>query len=306
MPDVTPDDVRLIVWRAPEPPDVEIVQRGDPALKGDAAVSGVLHMRFPRIFALAMVTLRGTPGEEVNFWRLGFIQLGFINTDWAKYQNVDPADGSVFVRRDRPPALSQQLCRDYAHDVGIKGLIRRFPYMGPIIFYDPETPMRTWLNPRVTAFPLGTKIPANGKLIVEVLFSDSPRPAWWGLNRVNQTTVRENQIYSVQYSRALATMFAVQKGRDKPIQVLKSFQWNVRWHAHFGFVDGKNVKFPARPGDVMDMNISHVVKGTPNNPLFQFRVFDTTLPICNSQIPLSVENQVVREARGHADWEASP
>jgi hypothetical protein len=41
MPDVTPDDVRLIVCRASESPNVEIVQQGDPSSKDDATVSGV-------------------------------------------------------------------------------------------------------------------------------------------------------------------------------------------------------------------------------------------------------------------------
>jgi hypothetical protein len=232
--------------------------------------------------------------------------LGFINEDWAHYRNTDPAEGSVFVVRDRPPALPQQLCRDSVAETGIAGAFQRFPYLGPIIFYDPETPMQTWWNPRVTGFlPLGTRIPAGGELSFTVLFSDSPSPHWWGLNRVNNTAVLPNQLYSLQYSRAFATMFAVQRGPFKPIEVLKSFQWNVRWRAHFGFAGGLNVQLPPRPGDVMDLNISHVVKGTPNDPLFQFRVLDITLPNCNALIPGTVTNQVVRESRKHEDWKVT-
>ena len=306
MADVTPDDVLLTTWRSLGPPTVQMTPPGAPKLPAEAALSGALTIEFPDIYALAIVTVRGAPGDDVGFWRFGFIQLGFINEDWAHYRNDNPAEGSVFVARDRPPALDQQLCRDSVAEVGLAGAIQRFPYLGPVIFYDPETPMKTWWNPRVTGFlPMGTKIPAGRQLVFTVLFSDSPSPHWWGLNRVNNAVPGVNQLYSLQYARAFATMFAVQKGPQQPIEVLKSFQWNVRWRAHFGFRAGLNVQLPARPGDVMDMNISHVVKGTPNDPLFQFRVLDITLPNCNALIPATVQNQVVRESRKHEDWKVS-
>jgi hypothetical protein len=306
MADVAPDDVVLTVWRSQDPPIVTTTQVGNPALPPAAAVSGEAHIRFPDIFAWAVVTVRGAPGDDVGLWRFGFIQLGFINNDWAHYRNPDPADGSVFVARDRPPALDQQLCRDSVADPGFWGGLDRFPFVGPIIFYDAETPMNDWWNRRITGFlPAGTRIPADGKLIFTVLFSDSPSPHWWGLNKVNDTAQRINDLYSLQYSRAFATMFAFQKGPNQPIRVLKSFQWNVRWRAHFGRRAGGIVQLPPRPGDVMDMNISHVVIGAPNDRRFETRVLDTTLPICNAQIPRAVNNQVVRESKTHEEWKVT-
>src|SRR5262249_17021186 len=151
--------------------------------------------------------------------------------------------------RDRPPALPTPLCRDSVAETGIAGAFERFPFVGPIIFYDPETPMKDWWNRRVTGFlPIGTKIPAGGKLIFTVLFSDLPSPHWWGLNVVNNKATQVNQLYSLQYSRAFSTMLAFQKGPGNPIKVLKSFQWNVRWRSHFGFQAGLNVRLPARSG----------------------------------------------------------
>ncbi len=306
MANVTSNDTVLTTWRSLDSPTTQIIQVGDPRLPPAAALSGAIQIKFPDIYALAKVTIRGAPGDDVGFWRFGFIQLGFINNDWAHYRNPDPAEGSVFVARDRPPALAQQLCRDSVAKTGITGAFERFPFVGPIIFYDPETPMNDWWNRRITGFlPLGAKIPAGGKLLLTVLFSDSPSPHWWGLNRVNNRAARINQLYSLQYSRAFATMFAFQKGPGKPIEVLKSFQWNVRWRAHFGVRAGLNVPLPARPGDVMDMNISHVVNGMPDDARFKFRVLDTTLPICNAQIPKSVTNQVIRESKTHEDWKVT-
>ena len=53
------------------------------------------------------MTVRGAPGDDVGFWRFGFIQLGFINEDWAHYCNDNPAEGSVFVAGiDRLPSTS--------------------------------------------------------------------------------------------------------------------------------------------------------------------------------------------------------
>jgi hypothetical protein len=306
MADVTPDDINLTTWQSQNPPTVTMVQAGDAKLPTEAALSGAIFIAFPDIFAQATVTVRGTPGDDLAFWRFGFIQLGFVNNDWAHYRNPDPAEGSVFVARDRPPALATPLCRDSVAEAGFFGGLDRFPFVGPIIFYDPETPINNGLNRRVTGFlPLGTKIPANGKLAFTVLFSDSPSPHWWGLNRVNDTAQRVNQLYSLQYSRAFATMFACQKGPNKPIQVLKSFQWNVRWRAHYGVQAGLNVQLPAKPGDVMDMNISHIVKGAPDDSRFQLGVLDVRLPICNDQIPGAFKNQVIRESKTHEDWKVT-
>ena len=111
MADVTPNDVILVPWQAQVPPTVRMTQAGDPNLPAAAAFSGALEITFPDIFALATVTVQGTPGDDLAFWRFGFIQLGFINNDWAHYRNPDPAEGSVFVARDRAPALDQPLCR---------------------------------------------------------------------------------------------------------------------------------------------------------------------------------------------------
>ena len=134
-----------------------------------------------RHLRVARVTVRGTPGEDVGLWRFGFIQLGFINADWAHYRKPNPAEGSVFVARDRPPALEQQLCRDSVAEPGVLGGLERFPFMGPIIFYDPDAPITSWLSNRITGvLPSGTKVTA-GMLPFEIWTRDSPSPHWWGL-----------------------------------------------------------------------------------------------------------------------------
>jgi hypothetical protein len=103
---VTPNDVILITWRSLDPPITQITQVGNPSLPPAAAVSGAIEIKFPDIYALAKVTVQGTPGEDIGLWRFGFIQLAFINTDWAHYRNPDPADGSVFVARAHHLSIS--------------------------------------------------------------------------------------------------------------------------------------------------------------------------------------------------------
>jgi hypothetical protein len=307
MADVTPNDVVLTPTRAVNPPTVKIIPPGTANLPTAAAFSGALELSFPDIVALASVVVRGAPGDDLSFWRFGFIQVGLVEEDWAHYRNTNSAEGSVFVARDRPPALTSQFCRDSVAETGISGVLQRFPYLGPIIFYDPETPIDSWWNGRMTGFlPDGTKIPAGGKLWFTVLFSDSPSPHWWELNRVNSTIPAVNNLYSLQYGRTFMTMFAVQRGPTAQIEVLKSFQWNVRCRAHFGMQQGIGlVQLPAKSGDVMDLNISHVVDGPPNDARFASRVLDLTLPNCNDLIPVAVTKQVVLESKKHEEWKVS-
>ena len=68
MADLTPNDVVLIPWRSLDPPVVQMIQVGDPKLPPAAAVSGAIQIKFPDIYALATVTVRGTPGADVGLW----------------------------------------------------------------------------------------------------------------------------------------------------------------------------------------------------------------------------------------------
>lgn len=304
MANVTPDDVVLLTWRDLNPPTIILIQPGTSGLTGHLALAGAANLTAPTVYALATVTVRGTPGEDVGLWRFGFIQLKFITDEWAHYRGATPVDGSVFVAMDRPPARPQQLCRDSA---GIIGTFERFPFLGPAIFYDPETPVTSLWGGRIAGFlPLGTRIPAGGAMLLTILFSDSPRRSFaYDLTRVNATATRLNFLYSLYTGAAYATMFAVQKGPGQPIVVMKSFQWNVRWRAHFGMSAGQSVQLPPRPGDVMDMNISNVVKGPPNDPRFLRSILDPTLPNCITVINKAFLNPVVRESTRWEDWKVT-
>lgn len=56
--------------------------------------------------------ITGGSGDKPTGWTLGFIQLQWIETNWAYYQGEKNTGGSCLVRRDRPPARPAQGCRD--------------------------------------------------------------------------------------------------------------------------------------------------------------------------------------------------
>ena len=305
MADVTPNDVVLITWRDPGAPTITLVPPGAPGLQGPIATTGTVNLNSPEIHAMAIVTLRGTPGEGVGFWRFGFIQLKFITDERAAYQGIERTHGSSFVAMDRPPARPQQLCRDSA---GIIGPLARLPYLEPPIFYYPEqalSPFSGGMAGETTGFlSADATIPADGKMQLLFLFSDSPgRSFAIELVRTNNIAQSLNFIRSLYSGNAYATMFAVQKGVGKPIEVMKSFQWNVRWRAHFDTKPGHaTVQFPPQSRDFADMNISHVVRGPPNDPLYERHILDTRLPNCLAVIDKAFKHPVIHESTQWEEW----
>jgi len=99
-------------WTSGANPTITLTQAGMADAGGTVWANGVADLTSRRINAQASVVLTGTPGERVDFYRFGFIQLKFITDDWAHYRGPTPVDGSVFLAMDRPPARPQQLCRD--------------------------------------------------------------------------------------------------------------------------------------------------------------------------------------------------
>jgi hypothetical protein len=161
MADVTPSDVILTPWQDPGAPAITLIQPGTKGMGAHIALAGTVNLTSPDIHAKATVTVRGAPGEDVSFWRLGFIQLKFITDEWAHYRGDTPAEGSSFVAMDRPPARTQQVCRDSA---GTISPLARLPYLEPLFYYAEEG-MQGLFGDRITGIlPLGTKLPATGKI----------------------------------------------------------------------------------------------------------------------------------------------
>lgn len=313
MADVTPDDVALVTSRSKDPVTINLIHVGrrDPSdprgRRAPILKNGAARLVAPEVRASAVVTLKGTPGDDVGLWRFGFIQLKFITDEWAHYRGVTETDGSMFLALDRPPARPQQLCRD---SNGTIGRFERFPFLGSPVFYGAETVLSpsTLIGTRANGFlPLNTKIPASGSMLITILFGDSPE-RFHELTKDNPefTPARNNILYSLYSGGAYATMFAVQKGPGNPIVVMKSFQWNVRWRAHFRTdAAGMLQQVPGR-GDVQDVNISHVVTGPPNDPRFQNSILDTNLPNCVDVIQQAfADPRAMHTSKKWEDWDVT-
>jgi hypothetical protein len=288
------------------PSAITITQPGAADARGDVYAKGNVDLTSPLIKSEATVTVTGTPGENLGHFKFGFIQLKFITDDWAQYRGPTTADGSVFLAFDRPPARPRQLCRDTYTIPNTNG---DAPIVGPIIFYDGDqiiTPATTPAAARkAVIFPLSFVMPASGSVTASITFRDSPeRPFDVVRQNTKFTPARANFIHSLQTGAAYATVFAIQKGPASPIEPLYSFQWNVRFRAHFGRdAAGSVVQLPARSGDVMDMNVSHVFKGGPTDPHFRpSAVTDTTLPVCETVVNNAFDNPVLHMSRKWEEW----
>jgi hypothetical protein len=63
------------------------------------------------------------------------------------------------------------------------------------------------------------------------------------------------------------------------------------------------VQLPVRPGDVMDMIVSHIFKGGPTDPHFRASaVTDTTLPVCATVLNNAYNNPVLHMSRKREEW----
>lgn len=289
---------QLSTWTDGANPAITLTQPGMADASGTVWPNGVADLSSRWIRAQASVVLTGTPGERVDYYRFGFIQLKFITDDWAHYRGPTNTDGSVFLAMDKPPARPQQLCRD-AYTVGQGTDV---PLVGPVLFYDGDK----WINPtfefmvrdKAAVLLPNTVLPATGTYRLILTFADSPERFVDLVTQNNQfAPSRQNSLYSLQTGAAYATMFCVQRGAGRPIEVLKTFQWNVRWRAHFGRNAAGNVQqLPPRKGDVTDMNVSMVFDGAPTDPRFRGSVDDVTLPICNPVVRAAFANPVRTES----------
>jgi hypothetical protein len=288
---------------------ITITQPGAADGSGTVFPNGNVQLSSPWVNSVATVTVTGTPGENVGFFKFGFIQLKFITDDWAQYRGRTTADGSVFLALDRPPARPRQLCRDTYTLPNTNGDV---PLVGPIIFYDGDQIITPVITPAVARqaviFPVSFVMPASGSVIVSITFGDSPGRSYDVVQQNTQfAPARTNFINSLQTGAAYATVFAIQKGPASPIETLYTFQWNVRFRAHFGRnAAGNVVQLPARSGDVMDMNVSRVFKGGPTDPHFRrSSVTDTTLPVCNTVLNNASNNPVLRMSRKWEEWKVT-
>jgi hypothetical protein len=207
------------------------------------------------------VTLRGSSGEAIDGWALGYLQLKFIATDYARYRGNAVREGSVRVTRS-----NQILCRDTDE-------------ASPELWYDPISwGIHGARGTRV--LPPGTTIPASGEYRITAGFGDAPGRSF-DSTVMNTATSVNNLVHHVDIGLQFCTMLTARDPGGR-YYVLKHFYWNVRWETHFDRVPG-GVPVLHIPADHMQLNIQHTVhSGVPRDSRFYGRELDAALPISNT------------------------
>jgi hypothetical protein len=207
------------------------------------------------------VVLRGRAGESLAGWALGYIQLKFIATDYARYRGNTVAEGSVRVTRS-----NQILCRDTDE-------------ASPELWYDPIT-MGIVGTRGTRVLPAGTVLPASGEFTLTSGLWDAPGRSFDHAVR-NTLTRTDNSLHHIDIGLQFCAMLTAREPGGR-YHVLKHFYWNVRWEAHFQR-DRAGVPQVRIPADHFQLNIQRQVhSGVPNDARFRGRELDARLPISNT------------------------
>lgn len=220
----------------------------------------------PTIDANASLRLRGTPGESVAGWTLGFIQLKYIGTNQSRYRGATSRDGSMFVT-----GSNQILCRDT--DTPPTGT-------SPEVWYDSFAFGGTTGPTGTNRLAAGTVIPAAGFLDVPAHLFDRPARPW---PLVEQNPVVRGRPYNFLQHAEIELLFCTMLVAQDPggkFHLLMHFYWNVIWEWLFK-VDGSGqvvVDRALRKGH----NIQSVQTGNPMDRRFHGKEFDLSLPVSNT------------------------
>lgn len=221
------------------------------------------NFQSPTIDANASMRLKGTPGESVAGWTLGFIQLKYIGTDYARYRGATDHAGSVLITSN-----NQIVCRD-TDDASTE------------VWYDSLNAGGATGPNGTNKLAAGTVIPPGGFLDVPAHLFDQPSREWKSV--VGNTSVAgtpNNFLHHADIGLAFCTMLLAQDPANK-FHMLRHFYWNVRWEQMFN-VDGTGKVVAGRTVH-MQHNIQRPVHtGNPMDHRFHGKEYDLTLPVSNT------------------------
>jgi hypothetical protein len=222
-----------------------------------------IAFKSPTINANASMRLKGTAGESVAGWTLGFIQLKYIGTNHSRYRGATVRDGSVLVTHS-----NKILCRDT--DIG-----------STEVWYDSLKSGGTTGPAGTNKLAAGTAIPAAGFLDVPAHLFDQP-DRWWASVEPN-TVVHghpDNFLHYAVVELLFCTMLVAQEPGGK-FHMLKHFYWNVIWEHTFKR-DGTGKVVLDKPIRLQQNVQRPAHTGNPGDAKFFGREFDLTLPVSNT------------------------
>jgi hypothetical protein len=251
-----------------------------PTVTADAGPPIGFDFNSPTIDANASIQLRGTAGEGVANWTLGFIQLKYIGTNHARYRGATVRDGSALVTHS-----NQIVCRDT--DLG-----------STEVWYDS-------LRAGGTTGPTGTNqlaaaavIPPTKFLDVRAHLFDQPSRFWASVHTNTLVAGRpDNFLHYAVVELLFCTMLVAQDPRGT-FSMLKHFYWNVIWEHTFKRDGAGNVVLDRAVR--LQQNVQTPAhSGNPRDSKFLGKEYDLTLPVSNT---VSRQPARIKEA---ADWAES-
>jgi len=254
-----------------------------PAVNKPAVVGTAMAFTCSPISIKGGCKITGTPGDNPAGWTLGFIQLKFIDTDWAYYRGKLNQDGSSFLQYSRPPPLPTGGCRD---TLKVRG-----------IFVDN--------NPGLdkTVVAAGASFPAT----MSAAFSDPPGRGF-DLSRTNALTGKDNFLREAQTELHFCTVLSLQSAAGA-FQHLKSVYWNVHWQGRFEPTNFGNLAAPwtitvvGGLGNVA--NVSQIIGGPPTDSRFSGIVTAIATPNCNAMTNASYKKPNVKESKVWANFDVT-
>lgn len=234
-----------------------------PSVTRDAGPWVGFDFNSPTIDAFGSLRLTGTPGESVAGWTLGFIQLKYIGTNYARYRGATDRAGSILIT-----GSNQILCRDT--DIG-----------SAEVWYDSLNSGGTTGPNGTNRLAAGTVIPPAGFLDVPAHLFDQPSRSWASVVRNTSVAGNPNNfLHHTDTGLAFCTMLVAQDPGNR-FHMLMHFYWNIRWEQMFT-VDGTGQVVPGRV-----VHLQHNIQrpahtGNPMDTRFQGKEYDLTLPVSNT------------------------
>jgi hypothetical protein len=223
-------------------------------------------------------------------WWAGFIQVEWVETNWAYYRGKDKADGSLLVQMGRAPARLQPACRDTL-DAPVRQPVNGIFYGPPNYVWPgtnnvryqesaPQGNIPMTLNPRHRDFPVDQK----------------------PLVRRNARTGQVNFLNEVQLEFHFCTMLAARDPAGS-FEILKHLYWNLRWQAKFepsNFVmaaaSPAGWKQPTVEARGTGASIGAVNDGRPMDVRFRAVVTALQASNCNAVANAAAQNPIIRES----------
>lgn len=205
------------------------------------------------------IELNGNSGDSTNNWRIGWIQAQWIETSWGYYRGRNDNDGSIFIQIARPPARTQNACRDAF------GSISDIFYNTSAIQFDPDT--NTTYPPALVDSPVGNT-PGNFPIPTRVSMEDAPY-TFWELKQLNSLTKTDNYLHEAQIENHFCTVLTVQDPNGV-FHHQAHFYWNVRAQARFSpkVYPPMSVDWNVAPSGINGTSVGKIIQGAPTDRRF--------------------------------------